>query len=73
MMISMRMIKKLIIVITMGSHGCDSHTHDTGSQADFPAVFFHISHFDICHEIQLTDTNTKSVKKDNSHTHDTSS
>ena len=36
--------------------------------ADFPAVFFHISNFDICqgiqltdicHEIQLTDTNTK--------------
>ena len=30
--------------------------------ADFSAVFFHISNFDICHEI-LTDTNTKSVER----------
>ena len=32
------------------------------SLADFPAVFFHICNFDICHEIQiqiLTNTNTK--------------
>ena len=29
------------------------------SLADFPAVFFHICNFDFCHEIQLTNTNTK--------------
>ena len=33
-----------------------------GCVADFPAVFFHISNFDICHEIQLTDTKTKPVR-----------
>ena len=29
-------------------------------EADFPAVFFIIFVFDICHETQLTNTNTKS-------------
>ena len=33
--------------------------------ADFPALLFHISNFDSCDEIQLTDTNTKSVEKGN--------
>ena len=33
--------------------------------ADFPAVFVHISNFDICNEIQLTCTGTKSVEKSN--------
>ena len=27
--------------------------------SDFPAVFFHICNFGICHEIQLTNTDTK--------------
>ena len=30
--------------------------------SDFPAVFFRICNFDICHEIQLTNTNTKGWK-----------
>ena len=30
----------------------DNDCDDNDDAADFPAVFFHISYFDICHEIQ---------------------
>ena len=46
---------------------CWSFDNSCWSEADFPAVFFffHISRFDTFHEIQVTNTNTKSVEKEN--------
>ena len=40
-----------------GLKSCQGRMCKKVDGADFPAVFFHICNFDICHEIQLTNTN----------------